>query len=491
MVLGNRRHRILFVALAAMDVACLLPFVLTWIQRGRIWVDFPLPAPTAALLERPFALFAVLWLLMVTYMVGIDLLNRTTVATPQREFIIIALVVATSVLGVRFVLYPSDGMVSLSWIQDTVGSIVNFAEGILPPLLLILVNTFLWIRVAMAADRELSFFSVGVSFRLGMLLALIGGTLLTTIGGQPATVATLYFALFFSFGLAAMALARIDEKSVGATGRSGQVVSNTQLLEITALVALILGAVYSLQRFMNPGSIRSAVALFDPAWRVLGWILTTLLLAVFLIIGPILERLILALERLAADAEPIQPAIQPPLPVDYVGVETMLREWTALRYCLVIGVVLAVIAVLWFFFVQPEGDAAETEDEEDDQDEARSGVIPEVPRLSGLRNWLRLLRNYGMSRRLLNAVSVQNMYANLSRLARIRGYPRLASQPPDVYLAQLKHAFPDQDVRLERLTLAYMRVHYGDLPVEAEELESLRDDYAKITETSDPKDRPR
>ena len=77
---------------------------------------------------------------------------------------------------------------------------------------------------------------------------------------------------------------------------------------------------------------------------------------------------------------------------------------------------------------------------------------------------------------------MQNIYANLCRLARRRGRPRLPSQPPDDYLPVLGQAFPGQDERLRRITTAYMRVHYGDQPVGGEELASLREDYRVLRE---------
>ena len=97
-----------------------------------------------------------------------------------------------------------------------------------------------------------------------------------------------------------------------------------------------------------------------------------------------------------------------------------------------------------------------------------------------------MLGKYGASQRMLNAVSVQNMYANVGRIARARGYPRRPSQPPDDYLARLVRAFPGQEDALERLTCAYMQVHYGDLDMNVMEMRSLRVDYTGIIETPAP-----
>ena len=85
-----------------------------------------------------------------------------------------------------------------------------------------------------------------------------------------------------------------------------------------------------------------------------------------------------------------------------------------------------------------------------------------------------------MGRQLLAAVSVQNIYANVCRVARHRGYARRPAQPPDDYLPALAQAFPDQEEPLRRITAAYMRVHYGDRAVDSDELAGLRRDYRAV-----------
>jgi hypothetical protein len=92
------------------------------------------------------------------------------------------------------------------------------------------------------------------------------------------------------------------------------------------------------------------------------------------------------------------------------------------------------------------------------------------------------VRRFGVSRQLLAAVSVQNIYANLCRLARQRGYPRRPAQPPDAYLPVLTQAFAGHEEALERITAAYMRVHYGDRSVSMDELSALRADYRAVRE---------
>lgn len=62
---------------------------------------------------------------------------------------------------------------------------------------------------------------------------------------------------------------------------------------------------------------------------------------------------------------------------------------------------------------------------------------------------------------------------------------------PDEYLPILYQAFPGQERALQRLTLAYMRMHYGDhqcvfgenAAISESELTQLRADFRAIQET--------
>jgi len=477
MLLANRRHRLLFLAIAGMDVAWVLPFVLTWIAYTSRHLGTSLAFPYTPLLLDPLILFLVCWATMILYLFIADLLNRLELDTPARELAILGLLLSTSLIAIRLLLYPTAPLSDLYWLAETTSALLNFTTTSSPPLIVLAINAYLWIRVAIATDRGVSFFSVGVTFRLGMLLALLGGLLLTTFGGQPAAIAILAFALFFAFGLLAVALARIDEKAVGAANSTGALLPWARLAQLVASILLFLGMALASTRIINPTALRALIHVFDPLWSAIGWVLMRLLVVVFLLLGPLMERFVAYVQRLAENIEP-QPVGEPVGPIEFGTVETAVREWAALRYCLTAGVILFVLLLLLLFFVRtrPRTRTAEPE-----------GVAPEELSVSGglerlglgrVREWLNLLRRHGFSRQLLAAVTVQNMYANLGRIARRRGHPRAPAQSPDDYLPALRQAFPGSDAQLLRITLAYMRVHYGDQRISQDELDQLRADYA-------------
>jgi hypothetical protein len=158
--------------------------------------------------------------------------------------------------------------------------------------------------------------------------------------------------------------------------------------------------------------------------------------------------------------------------------------WSILRYLLVLLAIALALGLVLIFLerVSARSDGRE-ESEEEESEELSLGGAALARGVRWLRDMAGLVRRFGLSQQLLAAISVQNLYANLCRLARQRGYPRHPAQPPDDYLPVLAQAFPSQLEALARITAAYMRVHYGDLPVSPAELAQLRQDYHKVQQS--------
>lgn len=479
MLLTNRRHRMLFIALAGMEVAWFLPFALTffaWLQPERV----PLPAFFAGLGDAsPLILFALCWGLLLLYLLCADLLNWVQVDSPLHEVAMIGIVLGTALLLIRVLLFPTLAPWDLRWLVAVLRAVFDVAPEGTAIFFLLVVNLFLWIRVATATDRHLTFFSIGVSFRLGMLLALVGNTLLILVARQPVDIALTYFWLFFAFGLLTVALARMDEKAIGAAQSTGATLPWWRFGQLLVMVVGTMATVIAAARLYTPANIKTVLGWFSPLWTMLGDLFLGLFYTLLWLLAPLLERLFEFVRSLLATLEPQETleqefAFGPP--ADQMTLSDMAQSVAWVRYCLVAAVIAVVVVLLLVLFARTRKRGLGEEQEQTATEGLALGGNP----FARLRELGKLFRRYGLRPGLLAAISVQNIYANVSRLAGRRGYPRLAAQSPDEYLPRLWVAFPGQEEKITRLTAAYMRVHYGDHPVDNTELTQLREDYSSL-----------
>ncbi len=485
MIFTNRRIRLIFIALAGMEAVVLAPFLLLLFRVEWLWRD------GAALVGvPPLSLVALVWLGLLAMIVAIDLLGRSRFSDQHYRLAIVALVLLTGLLGVRLLLYRGTDPLSLRWLAETVDGIVNFHEGLRPGAFLIFFTGFLWLRASSASGRLTTFFSVGLSFRLGVLLLLLGGGVLAMrFPGQIATT-TWLATIFVALGLLAVSLARSDEKAEGAAGSTGASLPWDRLAQLALAVGLTVALSLALADFFAPDRIRAILAFFDPLWNLLGNLFMLLLLALGVALEKIIGWLYAWLAPLLADADlartlgeafsrlalPLETP-QDQLPEGGPPSEALL---TLLRAGFVIGLLALLLGIVYVLVVRRRG-RSQTEEEEIAAVEKVSFGGDALRRgWRRLRNLAGLVRRYGLGRELLDAISVENLYANLCRLARQRGQPRQPSEPPDDYLPRLALAFPNQEEGLSIITEAYMRVYYGEQTVSGEELERLRGVYENV-----------
>ncbi|MBI3957958.1 MAG: DUF4129 domain-containing protein [Chloroflexi bacterium] len=485
MIFTNRRIRLLFIALAGMEAAVLAPFLLLLFRVEWLWRE-----GDALLAVPPQSLVLFVWLGLLGMIAAIDLLGRSRLSDQHYRLVIVALVLVTGLLGVRLLVYRDAGVGSLRWLAETADGVVNFHRGLRPAAFLLFFTGFLWLRASAASGRLLTFFSVGVSFRLGVLLILLGGGVLAVRFPGQIAAATLLAAFFVALGLLAVSLARSDEKAAGAAGSTGAVLPWDRLVQLALAVAVTVGLALALAAFFSPERVRLILAFFNPLWHLLSELFFLLLLALGFVLERIVRWVFAWLQPLLANidfAKTLGEAFsrltvptdvqENPVPHGGPANETVLLLLRAAFALLVLAVLVGIVYLLVVRHrARSRPDEAETAEAE-----ALSfggGALRRGWRR--LRNLAGLVRRYGLGRELLDAISVENIYANLSRLARQRGQPRLPSQPPDDYLPRLVLAFPGHDESLARITEAYMRVHYGEQAVSGEELASLRAVYESV-----------
>ena len=479
MLTANRRHRLLFIALAGMDVAWSLPFALAVLARWQT------PLPGMAATPHPLALFVFFWLVILGYMLCGDWLNRRRFSSPARELVIFGLVATTSLLGERLLIYGGLPARDMSWLADLARAVFDFTEGVRPGLVFFGYNLFLWWRIALLSGRDLAFFGVGLSFRLGMLLALLGNGLFSFVGGRLAVEPMLLLWAFFACGLTATALARMDDKALTADNSMGALLPWRRFGQLLLMIGITLGLSAALSLAYSPAGFRRFFGWLTPVTDLLGQAALVALYGLLWLLTPLflwLDALVAQLRQYAPSPQPITP------PTGYGEVQPfslteLVRDFAPVRYCLTVAIIVVVIGLIWLFFTRTMQAMRRNEREEEQPDDLTLNSDGLRRGAGRVRSLLNLARRFGLGRSLLAAISVKNIYANVGRLARRRGFGRPPAMSPDDYLPLLRQAFPGCDAPLDRLTAAYLRVHYGDEPVTPDELGQIKEDYARLRST--------
>jgi len=472
MLLGDRRQALIHFCLVGMEIGWITPFVTLLLYRhGLGW--------SPGLIFCRFLAAVLLWIL------ALELLNRWDLAPPWYQLSVALLLALSTLVIVRLWLHWDAALGDLSWLRSTFDALFNIHRGLRPELILVLANLLLWQRATSATSRSLDFFNVGFSFRLGILLLILGGGLLMHVTGHDVTG---LFLLYLGLGLMCVSLARIQDKA-NSGGSVGKPLPGGRVAQLGAAVVLTVGGVAGLSLAYTPSSIGTALGWFGPLWKALGVLLEPVGIVILWLVEVtinglhwLLSRLLVGrnLELLDDLRERLAQFLALTQGTDAATITSPAWLMTTLRYG---GVLLALLIAVGMILLSLER-IRSRHGEEDAEEELEEEVTLGGGTLGRGWRWLRdrvgLVRRFGMGRELLAAISVQNMYANLCRLAGQRGYPRHPAQPPDRYLPVLVEAFGGQREGLSRITMAYMRVHYGDRAVGIGELARLRGDYDQV-----------
>jgi len=466
-LLADRRQALINFCLAGIDAAWITP----------LWLFVWRPGASVG------ASYALLLLGLLAWILVLDLLGRTPLVSPLYDLVALGLMAAAGLLLVRVVLYPGWPLTGLGWLGQVLEDIRRSPGRFPPALALLLVNALLWWRATAATSRDITFFSVGMAFRRGLLLLIAGAGAYGQIRGR--SLAPLLW-VYFSMGLTAVALARIHDKS-GDADSVGSPLPLRRLAQLLAAVAATVGVAGLLTRFYTAEGLGVVIRLLLPVWRLVSPLLFWLLRLLVEVLSPLflwLESLLTAMMQ-GRELRVISPTLAPAGPAQAGAAQQVMPSYAALllKAVGIAAIAVALLVALGFLLLYLEkarqGRARAEEEIETAEPVALPGGLLSQG-IRSLREAARLLRRFGVSRQLLAAISVQNIYANLCRLARRRGYPRRPAQPPDAYLPALVQAFGGQEDALRHITAAYMRVHYGDHPVTAEELAALRADYRQV-----------
>ena len=467
------RYELLRIAFAGMEISWFAPFFIITVVAARAW--------------PPLAVGALLLAVELGFYFWSEFAEGRQMSAGVERLVALLALPVLILLGWRIFLFPGIPAGDMAWIPAAfTGLITSQGAGFWAVMATVL---FLWWRGLSLSRREFEFESVAFSFRVGLLL-LVVGTLLLAATVEREVLAFIF--PFFFFSLIAISLARLEE--VGhIRGDVGRLFDLTWLAILGGTIVLVLGIGLLLVLVARPESIDAMRALWAP---VGSWLLDAFAWVVTIVLWPF-EPLMRWLSGLFAEGFRLMEqsgALQTILAVGPIEVEQNDPETVSRVFELVLMAVrmlcgLAVLAALFgggLWMLRRERKRLREEAEVHEDLEAGLGDAL-AGLLRGVRNRLRsaanLVGQFGMGSDLLTALSVRNIYANTARLAKKRGYPRHKARTAYEYLPDLQAAFPAAREEARQITDAYVGVAYGDLPTSREELADLRAAYERLKDS--------
>lgn len=453
------RHELLYLCWALMEVALLVPLLLSALGWARYW---------------PAGVFA-FWLLAVI-LLPFNLNRLLTIARVsvrrQRQIILLAFFL-TLAFSLRTLLYETGSPFDFSWLRAL---FTHFVETNNPlwgrDLTIFFLVAFLWWRGISLTSRRVEIHDIGLRLRVGGLLlapAVIGTSVLY---GTPVTI---FILLFFLSGLLAIALTRAEqiareegERNYPIQPRWLLVIFFTTLLTVVAAAAIALGL-----------SGESVIIWLDPLWEAARFAITiivsTFTYLLFLLLSP-LEWLLgfisirFNLPELNIDENPLLNFGEQALNADGAARDLSQSGGLALFWLnrlvlllIVAGVVLLLYLALSRFLSKRQ--LAPT------SEEMASGPRSGEGARSG---WAaRLRRRFNIWQRRRAAASIRRIYKQMAEMAAASGYARGPSETPYEYLSALAEVWPDGKAETNLITGAYVRVRYGELPETQAELDEI------------------
>ncbi len=463
------RREILQLLILAMESCWLYPWVALldqWLTQQR---RFSSP------LEPFFILVGLLWISR--------LLQRLPLQLGMRQILLLPVVLLSVLVVIKLHLYATYPWFSGAWLAASGRSLSQISSEMPAEVEVFVIMMYCWWRALNMSQKRLDADTVGFYFRVGV--ASLIWYLLVTIFAQAIDVTPLAFAFFF-FGLIAMALARTLVTDTVHRGKLSSFGGPWLSIVLGATVGtLAVGMLMTL--ILSPQTATLVATWLRPLTRALSAALYYLVMLIAYLTQPLINFLTTVFseglrELLGTEESIIQPA-QPPN-LEGVGAEAPwwlgMCHWAALIFFLAIGL-LIVITTLRRWQQKRQTPDELTRESVWSAEEFGAGLRDALRqgwgKVSDLSN---LMQRYGVGRRLYSALSVRKIYASLVELAAEQGFPRPPATTPYEYLSTLRHAFPQHGAELATITEAYVRVHYGEVPTDNEELTRIRRCWERV-----------
>jgi hypothetical protein len=463
------RREVILIAQAVAETCLIAPWLVLFLAMGRSVQSEHVAGACLALILGTLYLSRVMETLDVSVWI-------------QRG-LILSLIVGLSAWTLRMLTFSGPQWEGRDWRYALLD--LNVWAYLAPDIVIVVLSvTWLCWRGLRLAGRPLSVRGAAMRFQVGVLVL----ALLAMVSTPRESMA--FVSAFFFSQLLAVALTRVETISYASGGRrlpsSGWWL--TVLLGSTGIVILVAGVV-------------SAAALGLPLDMLFFWLvpfIVLITLPLFVITLPfmgllqdllkmLLSGALLVINSLMAFIQQVQDIMRQMIhftPPPFI--HTVLR---VIGYGIVILVILLVMAVVIQVARMVGGRRAAREDKEDEQHESiwssrdllrklRARLRDRLAKLKSLAGIMERLGAGG----LFAALTIRRIYAQTVRLAASHGYPRPASHTPYEHLATLRQAFPGCEADLGQITEAYVGVHYGELPEQADALAEIRAAFERVKE---------
>lgn len=350
--------------------------------------------------------------------------------------------------------------------------LVGLRDFLDPNLLFIVGYLALWWRGISLVGGGFSADQTGFRFRVGVVV-FMWVLMAAAFAGVSVTSAVF---VFFTAGLLAMGLARVEDVSRDAAGVATPFDRGWVSILVGAVIAvMLLGLVISV--LFSVDTIRAILGWMGPLWDVLARVLVVLLTILAFLLSPLVEALARALrpalDRLAAQQLPT------PTPGDQEVTQatSLLPEAVGmgLKWALLAIGLLAAVMLLGLWAQRRRAAAAEP------VAELRESVWSAEAFAQDARSlWERAVGRFRRHPRGQASDSVRHIYATLQAVAAEHGAPRPADDTPYEYLPMLVAAFPTAEGDLLFLTETYVDAHYHELPTSDATLAQAQQAWARI-----------
>jgi hypothetical protein len=474
---------VLPLALAAMETGWLFPWVAL--------IGHALqPAAARPLLAAP----AILLLLLLARWLLRALVRRRLPPVPLRGALVVAGVAAVLIV-VWLDYYAPRPLTDPGWLGEYLRAMGDLLVRFSGPALATIAGLVVWSRGLGLGRGDSDDLEAVARFRFGLLalLAFLVATGLILRGGYDRLIAQTGGVVvgYVFVGLVTLSLARLETvREQGRVRHGAAPALNRHWLGVLLGLVLTLAAITLVVGGLL--SVDLVGLLLAPVFRLIGFALWLLVVAVSLPIGWLLEGLIEALRRLLPEALPPPPQGERPARMESLE-ELLARlnvppellqllQWVATGLIILAGLILLARAIFWW------GARERDEEAPEERDSVWSWALP----AAALRAWLRRLRDRLRPRRPPPApapsaapaapagvLTVREIYRRLLGLGAAAGVPRRPVTTPDAHRPPLGARLAAEE-EVAAVTAAYIAARYGPTPPPPGEVEAVRRQWERL-----------